>query len=127
MTWWQMPVPAGWKSMPCRSAKAWIFAYLARLSAEVFWMSWSIAKTGCRGSKTEPSSPVIVLNLPMTADVLSWVMMCLGRMLTKSPAWTVCPGGGPTAWRVAIFSTTVWPIIALDSYSHFTKRFEVSS
>ena len=46
-------------------------------------------------------------NLGMTAPVLSCVMMCLGRMVTKSPERTGEFGGRPTAWREASFSMRV--------------------
>jgi hypothetical protein len=51
------------------------------------------------------SAPML-LNLPITAEVLSWVMMCLGRMVTICPAYTG-PSLPGARWRVAIFSTRV--------------------
>src|SRR5271169_1870129 len=43
----------------------------------------------------------------MTAEVLSWVMTCVGWMETKSPARS--GRSGPSArWACASFSTMVW-------------------
>lgn len=59
-------------------------------------MSWSIANTGCEGSWTRAAP--MDLNLEMTAEVLSWVMMCFGRIVMIDP-WRANsePGLSPTA------------------------------
>src|SRR5262245_53254960 len=82
-----------------------------------------MANTGCRESCTRgfkavatpppdccaiASTPFqISLNLPMTADVLSCVMMCLGRMVMMSPERAGRLGFNPTARLVASFSMRV--------------------
>src|SRR6059058_5682044 len=75
-------------------------------------MSWSIAKTGCAGSAIFVAP--ICLNFGMTAPVLSCVITWRGRIETKSPACTAVPGASPSAWRAAIFSTSVRPISILQ-------------
>ena len=107
MIWWPMPLPAGKKSTPCSLANASILRYLPRFSSEVFWMSWSRANTGWRGS-ARLGAP-IALNLEITAEVLSWVITWRGRIERKSPARRGL--SGPSArCACATFSTTVWPI-----------------
>ena len=104
MIWWPIPAPAGKKSTPCSLANASIFRYLARFSSDVFWMSWSRAKTGWCGS-ARVGAP-IALNLEITADVLSCVITWRGRIERKSPARRGRSGpSAMCAW--ATFSTIV--------------------
>ncbi len=78
--------------------------YFFRLTSSVFWMSWSRANMGWRGSWIR-STPM-ALNFDMTAAVLSCVSTWRGRSVTTSP---VRSGRfGPLAmWACAIFSMTV--------------------
>src|SRR2546427_3664153 len=46
----------------------------------------------------------------ITAPVLSCVITWRGRIEMKSPLRTTVPGASPSAWRAAIFSTSVSPI-----------------
>jgi len=47
----------------------------------------------------------------ITAPVLSCVITWRGRIEMKSPLRTTAPGASPSAWRAAIFSTSVSPMI----------------
>src|SRR5439155_10106927 len=76
-----------------------------------------MAKTGCAGSATAVAP--ICLNFGITAPVLSWVITWRGRIEMKSPLRTTVPGASPSAWRPAIFSTSVNPISGF-SYPRIT-------
>src|SRR6266704_554784 len=69
-----------------------------------------MANTGCAGSAIAVAP--ICLNFGITAPVLSCVITYRGRIEMKSPAWTTLPAASPSAWRAAIFSTSVRPIIS---------------
>src|SRR4029453_8816948 len=73
-----------------------------------------MAKTGCAGSATTVAP--ICLNFGITAPVLSWVITWRGRIEMKSPLRTTVPGASPSAWRPAIFSTSVRPISSGRNY-----------
>src|SRR5512143_2264578 len=49
------------------------------------------------------------LNFFITAEVLSWVITCRGRMDTKSSC-RIGRDWGSAKWRSVSFSTMVWPI-----------------
>src|SRR5205807_1983472 len=85
-----------------------MFAYFSRFLGVTFWMSWSMANTGCAGSAIAVAP--IWLNVGITAPVLSCVITWRGRIEMKSPARTTVPAAGPSACRAAIFSTSVRPI-----------------
>src|SRR5215472_13407089 len=67
-----------------------------------------MAKIGCAGSAIDVAP--ICLNFGITAPVLSCVITWRGRIEIKSPLRTTAPGVSPSAWRAAIFSTSVRPI-----------------
>ena len=95
ISWWPMPAPAGWKTIPCSRAKASIAWYLARLPAELSWTLWSSVNTGWAGSATRVAP--IDRNLDSTALVLSCVITWRGRIVTMSPARTSWPDARSTA------------------------------
>src|SRR6266571_5409133 len=72
-----------------------------------------MANTGCAGSAIVVAP--ICLNFGITAPVLSWVITWRGRIEIKSPLRTTLPGASPSAWRAAIFSTSVRPIPRLST------------
>src|SRR5207247_11109998 len=75
-----------------------------------------MANTGCAGSAIDVAP--ICLNFGITAPVLSCVITWRGRIETKSPACTAVPGASPSAWRAAIFSTSVRPISRLSTINN---------
>src|SRR4029077_11752356 len=72
-----------------------------------------MANTGCPGSAIAVAP--ICLNFGITAPVLSCVITWRGRIEIKSSARTTAPAASPSAWRAAIFSTSVNPISELST------------